>query len=217
MYKLSEKISLAFVDDHPMLLEGMSTIFSYHERFEISGLGSSAMDAAAIAKDKKPDLIFMDLSMPGDVISTIAEIVSGSEIKVAVFTAFSSVDAALKALDAGATGFILKGGRIEEVFDAVEAIMNGEMYITKQFASQVISGLQGRSQRGEISGAISLSPKEKQVVQLLNSGCTNREIAGKLSISEQTVKYHIKSLMRKLKARNRLDVVIEAQIAGILE
>jgi DNA-binding NarL/FixJ family response regulator len=127
------------------------------------------------------------------------------------------VDSVLKALDAGATGFVLKGGRIEEVIEAVESVMRGEMYITKQYAGQVLGGLRNREARTRLNNAIRLSVREKQIIGHLMHARTNREIAEALFISEKTVKYYMSGLMTKLNCRNRLGVVVAAQQSGGLD
>lgn len=150
--------------------------------------------------------------MPGNVFAAIAEISRGqSNVKTIVFTAFSSVDSALRALDAGAMGFVLKGSTLTETFEAIEAVRHGELFITKQYASQVLSGLRNRARQDEINKAIKLSVREKQILEQLMHGRTNREIADGLLLSEKTVKHYMTSLMSKLNARNRVELVIEAQ------
>ena len=209
---MSQPITLAFVDDHPVLLEGMTALFSYEPRYKVVAKGSSADDAMNLVREHHPDLLFMDLSMPGDVFSAISEIAERHpDTRVVVFTAFSSVDSALRALDAGATGFVLKGGRMDEVLEAAEVVLRGEMYITKQYAGQVLSGLRNKARRDELARAVRLSVREKQIVGHLLQARTNREIASNLSISEKTVKYYMSTLMTKLNARNRVEVVIAAQ------
>jgi DNA-binding NarL/FixJ family response regulator len=160
----------------------------------------------------------MDLSMPGNVFSAITQISQDYPgTKILIFTAFSSVDSALRALDAGATGFVLKGSTCEELFEAVDAVLRGEMFITKQYASQVMSGLRERTQRDDLVRPVKLSVREKQIVSQLLQARTNREIASKLLISEKTVKHYMTGLMSKLQARNRVEVVIAAQRTGTLD
>lgn len=160
----------------------------------------------------------MDLSMPGDVFSVITDIVAHSDrTKIIVFTAFSSVDSAMRALDAGATGFVLKGATFDELFEAIEAVMRGEMFITKQYASQVLGGLRNRAQREAVNRSVKLNIREKQIVEHLLKARTNREIASSLLISEKTVKRYMTTLMLKLHARNRVEVAIQAQSNGALD
>ncbi|WP_417581810.1 response regulator [Pelagibacterium sp.] len=208
---VQEKISIAFVDDHPILLEGMQALFAAREQFSVVALGGSAGDARSIVDEYHPQILFMDLSMPGDVFSVMTEIVRKSSLtKIIVFTAFSSVDSALRALEAGATGFVLKGATFGELFDAVNSVIRGEMYITRLYASQVLSGLRNRNRKEEDQD-VDLSVRERQIVAYLLQARTNREIASSLSISEKTVKRYMTNLMQKLHARNRVEVAMRAQ------
>lgn len=196
----------------------MAAVFAFEPGFEVVAEGVSADEALDIVSRHRPDVLFMDLSMPGDVFAAISEISRAqASTHVVVFTAFSSVDSVLKALEAGATGFVLKGGRVEEVIEAVEAVMRGEMFITKQYAGQVLGGLRNKTTRARVGRAIKLSVREKQIVGHLMHARTNREIASELLISEKTVKYYMSSLMTKLNARNRLEVVFAAQKSGSLD
>lgn len=215
---MRDTVRVGFVDDHPVLLKGMAAIFANEQGLEIVAQGESAEDVVSIAEKNRPDVLITDLSMPGNVFGAINEISTRHpRTSVVVFTAFSSIDSVLKALDAGATGFVLKGGRIEEVIEAVDAVMRGEMYITKQYAGQVLGGLRNREARNRLSSAIRLSVREKQIIGHLMHARTNREIASALLISEKTVKYYMSGLMTKLNARNRLEVVFAAQKNGGLD
>lgn len=190
----------------------MAAIFALEPGLEIVAVGDSADDVLDIAEKHRPDILITDLSMPGNVFGAISKISRlYPETHAIVFTAFSSTESVLKALEAGATGFVLKGGRVEEIMEAVSAVMRGEMFITKQYAGQVLGGLRDREARARLDSAIKLSVREKQIIALLMQAQTNREIAESLRISEKTVKYYMSILMNKLNARNRLEVVIAAQ------
>ena len=214
---MSSVASVAFVDDHPVLLEGIVHLFKAKTRFDVVASGCSAPDAVSIALTHSPNILFMDLSMPGSVFEAIAEIAQKcSEVKVIVFTAFSSVDSALRALDAGAMGFVLKGSTLADLLDAIDVVSRGELYITRQYASQVMSGLRNRARREELVRQVKLSVREQQIIGHLMHARTNREIAEHLLISEKTVKHYMTSLMSKMKARNRVELVIEAQRSSVI-
>jgi two-component system nitrate/nitrite response regulator NarL len=210
--QLPLRMKVAFVDDHPVLLAGMASLFSNRPDFEVIATGFSADCAIRIATQEGPDLLLMDLSMPGRVYEAIATISRMfPKTKVLVFTAFSSADAALQALDAGATGFVLKGSTFDELFEAIHAVLRGQLYITREYASQVLNGLRNRASQNEASRGVKLSVREVQILEQLLHARTNREIATTLSISEKTVKHYMTGLMNKLNARNRVEVVIAAQ------
>jgi DNA-binding NarL/FixJ family response regulator len=210
--KPNDLITLAVADDHPVLLAGLISLFSSSARHKIIGQAESADASMELVKTLEPDVIVMDLSMPGDVFRTIAQIVATApQTRVVVFTAYCSIDSALKALDAGATGFVLKGSPSSELFEAIDMVMSGQMFVTREYASQVMNGLRDRARRQALSEAIKLNVREQQIVGHLMQARTNREIAAELRISEKTVKHYMTGLMAKLKARNRVEVVIAAR------
>lgn len=208
------QISIAFVDDHPVLLGGLAHIFSEMPEFEVVGTGRCASDVEQIS-EKNPDVILVDLNMPGDAFSAIRR---SHEISppthIIVFTASAGIDHAVKALEAGATGYVLKGSTDDELLQAIDTVMAGETFITPSFASKVISALRNTSTRKPVGQSVKLSVREDQIVRLLLMGRTNKEIAERLKISEKTVKHYMTLLMQKLHARNRVEVVLAAQELG---
>jgi DNA-binding NarL/FixJ family response regulator len=157
----------------------------------------------------------VDLSLPGDVYVAIASAVKMSPTtKIVAFTAATGVDSAIRALDAGASGYVLKGSSTAELLQAIYSVHTGETYITQNFASRVIAGLRDASLRRKAAEAVILSIREQQIVRLLMIGKTNKEIAIAIKISEKTVKHYMTALMQKLQVRNRVEVVIAAQKFG---
>ena len=207
-------VRVAIADDHPVLLAGMVSLFTGSDRHEIVGQADSADASMELVKTLSPDVIIMDLSMPGDVFRTIAQIVATApDTKIVVFTAYCSIESALKALDAGATGFALKGSPSSELLEAIDTVMADQMFVTRQYASQVMNGLRDRARRQALDEAVKLNVREKQIVGHLMQARTNREIAAALHISEKTVKHYMTGLMLKLKARNRVEVVIASRLS----
>src|SRR5690606_34044240 len=163
----------------------------------------------------RPNIILLDLNMPGDAFGAISQIrVSSPETKIIVFTASAGIGHAVRALDAGATGYVLKGSTADELMQAIDIVLTGETFITPSFASKVISALRNASLRKAAADRVRLSVREDQIVRLLLLGRTNREIAQRLQISEKTVKRYMTLLMQKLQARNRVEVVLAAQELG---
>ena len=206
------QISVGLVDDHPLLRSGLAALFESTDGFEVVAQGSCAADAVEISSRFSPNILIMDLTMPGNAFSAISEI-NGKQknTKIVAFTASAGIEHAVMALDAGASGYILKGSTAEELVNGVRTVHMGETYITQGFATKVVLALRNASVRKLAADAIKLSVREEQIVRLLLHGRTNKEIALSLSISEQTVKHYMSILMQKLHARNRLEVVIAAQ------
>ena len=204
-------ISVALIDDHPLLRAGVACLFEASEDFQLVAKGASAGDAIEILK-QHPDIILVDLNMPGDAFGAIADIAASTEgTKAVVFTASTGIEHAVRALEAGASGYILKGSSAEELLEGVRAVHAGETYIARGFAAKVIAALRNASLRKVAAQAIKLSIREEQIVRLLMRGRTNKEMAAGLKISEKTIKHYMTILMQKLQARNRLEAVIAVQ------
>jgi DNA-binding NarL/FixJ family response regulator len=205
-------VSIGLVDDHPLMIEGIVTLLSRAQGLQVLSTGSTAKDIIEISSRHRPDVIIVDLSMSGDVYAAITTSIKISpNTKIVAFTAATGVDSAIRALDAGANGYVLKGSSAGELIQAVESVCLGETYITQSFATQVIAALRNASLRRVAAEAVRFSIREDQIVRLLLHGKTNKEIALSLRISEKTVKNYMTILMQKLNARNRLEVVIAAQ------
>lgn len=205
-------VDLALFDDHPVLLDGLATLLSDHSDFAVVGTGTSASDALSVSMSRKVDVAIVDLGMPGNVYEAIQSLREKTpDTKILVFTASVAIDHAVRALEAGAHGYVLKGSTIDELTDAIRAVFKGETYLSQSFALKVISALRNTAARKAALQALQLSLREEQVVRLLLRGKTNREIADSLNISEKTVKYYMSILMQKLHARNRIEVVLAAQ------
>jgi DNA-binding NarL/FixJ family response regulator len=164
-------------------------------------------EALEIAQKRRPDVIVLDLNMPGNAFDCIRGILkASSETKIVAFTASSGINHAIEALQAGASGYVLKGSELGNLTEAIQAVLGGETYITKGFSTKVIAALTNPS-----GARIKLSKREQQVVSLLMESRTNREIATQLNISEKTVKHYMTLLMQKLKVRNRVGLVVAAR------
>ena len=199
---------LAFVDDHPTLLTGLAAIFSGDSRYSIVGTGATAADALEIAASRSPGIMILDLSMPGDVFATIEQLAATyPTLKIIIFTAFANVELALKALDAGAHAFVLKGRPATDLYDAIDTVKRGELFVSPEFSQRLATGFRHQARRGAAPVA-RLSARERQLVDCLLEGKTNKEIARALELSEKTVKHYMTNLMNKLKVKNRLEVVL---------
>ena len=161
-------VSIGLVDDHPLMIEGIVTLLSRAQGFEVTSTGSTARDIIDISSRLHPDVIIVDLSMAGDVYEAIATSIRVSpDTKIVAFTAATGVDSAIRALDAGANGYVLKGSSAQELIQAVESVRHGETYITQSFASQVIAALRNASLRRVAAEAVRFSIREDQIVRLL--------------------------------------------------
>lgn len=211
-------ISTAFVDDHPILLSGIVSLFTTNPAFRVLGTGACADDIMSIAERDRPDVLVVDLNMPGRVLEAISSLVRKKyATKILVFTAITSVDTAVAVLEAGAHGYALKGSSEEELICAIQAVHDGETYLTPSLAGSVIAGLRTVSARRAAQAALRLTNREEQVLRLLLKGKTNREIGEAMSLSDKTVKHYMGTLMQRLHVRNRIEVILTAQELGMAE
>ena len=209
-------VSIVFVDDHPILLSGLGHLFDLDPDFKVLGFGTNAGDAVDMADRLAPDLIVLDLNMPGKILDAMRTIsVRSPRTRMLVFTAVTNVDLAASALEAGAQGYVLKGSGVDELFDAIHAVNAGETFISPGFASKLVAGIRTSNMRRTKTEALRLNSREEQIMRLLLRGATNREIAQALAISDKTVKHYMTTLMQRLNVRNRIEVVLAAQEMGL--
>jgi two-component system nitrate/nitrite response regulator NarL len=206
-----EPVTLAFIDDHPVLLSGICQIFASIDEFQIVGVGSTANDVIEIASSVKPDVMIIDLNMPGHIIEAIATVSNKHQkTRLIAFTASSNIDTAISTLEAVALGYVLKGSTLDELTEAIRQVHTGNTYMSPRIAANVVAGLQVNS-RARMVPTVRFSRREEDVLRFLLQGCTNKEIAGALSLSEKTVKHYMTVLMQKLDVRNRVEAVLAAQ------
>jgi DNA-binding NarL/FixJ family response regulator len=203
-------IRLLIADDHPVVRDGLSGIFSGAEGFEVVGLAQDGAEAVALARRLDPDVVLMDLRMPtmGGV-AAIAELTrTGARTRVLVLTTYDTDTDVLPAIEAGATGYLLKDSPREELYRAVRAAARGESVLSPAVASRVL-----RHARSEEPV---LSAREIEVLELVARGTTNREAAAQLFISEATVKTHLLHIYAKLGVPDRASAVAAAFDRGLL-
>jgi DNA-binding NarL/FixJ family response regulator len=198
-------IRLLIVDDHPVVRDGLSGIFSGDPDFEVVGQATNGVEAVTRAEELQADVVLMDLRMPemGGV-EAIKELRKRTpSAHVIVLTTYDTDNEVLSAIEAGATGYLLKDAPREELIRAVRAAHRGESVVSPS----VVGRLMGRA-RGPATDAI--SPRELQVIKLIAGGANNREAAAKLFVSEATIKTHLLHVFEKLGVRDRAAAVSEA-------
>jgi two-component system, NarL family, nitrate/nitrite response regulator NarL len=197
-------------DDHPLFLEGVSSVFKKKKEFRVASCGRSADDLVEIARRQQPDIIVTDMNMGGCTVSAIRTILAENlRSKVIVFSAFDTAEHAIAALEAGAKGFVQKGSSSEELVAAMRMAMAGDIFITPSLATKVISALQKKTVEKPVEETQRLTHREAQIVQMLLEGKSNRAIADFLHLSEKTVKGYMSNLMQKFNARSRLEIVVQ--------
>ena len=173
-----------------------------------------AADLQTIA-DARPDLIIIDPGFGRDVFQTMSAIGQREDgPKVLVFSTEANVDYAMKTLECGASGFLPITASADDVQTAVETVLSGEVYLDPKMANGIVSAMRMASARRAAPNPVKLSVREKQIVDQLKLGKTNREIAAALQVSEKTIKHYMTLLMQKVDARNRLEVAMRFNTEG---
>lgn len=206
-------ITLLVVDDHPVVRDGLRGMFESAPGFTVLGEAANGVEAVALTTSLDPDVVLMDLRMPGgNGVEAIAELTRrGARAKVLVLTTYDTDSDTLPAIEAGATGYLLKDAPREELFTAVRAAAQGRTVLSPAVASRLVSAV-----RAPASTQDSLSAREREVLALVAKGTSNREIARVLFISEATVKTHLTHLYAKLGVNDRAAAVAVAYDRGIL-
>lgn len=205
-------IRVAIFDDHPIVVDGVQRVLMQAGGMEFIGTGSSAAAAADFAQTHATDVLLMDLGMAGDVGQTIARMRRmAPDVRVLIFTASHEAQDAMRVLEAGARGYVVKGISGLELTEAIRAVSRGEIYVSQSIAGSMVMAVQMAAQRRRESEQVRLNVREEQILKLLVTGMTNREIAARLKISEKTVKHYMSLVMQKLNVRNRLEAVLAAQ------
>ena len=212
-------IRVAVADDHPVVRDGLVAMLHAEPEFEVVGEAAAGLEAVSLVERIAPDVLLLDLEMPGldgvGVLRRLRELDSGT--RVIVFTVFDTDERIIAAVEAGASGYLLKGVPRAEIFAAIRVVHAGGSLLQPVVASTVLRHVAARSRSGEAaaSRAITLTPRESSVLQHLARGRSNKQIAAALDVSERTVKFHVSTLFTKLGATNRTEAVTRAIQAGL--
>jgi DNA-binding NarL/FixJ family response regulator len=204
-------IRLLIADDHPVVRDGLSGMFSGDDGFEVIGEAANGAQAVTLACALKPDVILMDLRMPEmDGVAAIAELARRKvAARVLVLTTYDTDSDVVRAVEAGATGYLLKDSPRGDLLRAVRAAARGEAALSPSVATRLLGQVRAPAQEP-------LSQREFEVLELVARGATNREAAAKLFISEATVKTHLLHIYAKLGVSDRAAAVAEGFQRGLL-
>ncbi len=218
--EIPEKISIALVDDHPIFLSGLQQLIKKQPDFELIGVAESIEGLENLLEQAKPQVILMDVELPeGDGISATAFVRKKSpETKVVILTGFDNPDLIFRALKVGAVGYLLKNTRSKEILDTLRKVAAGEVFLNPNLASEFLREFQRDQEVEELRRLVqTLTRREEEVLRLVATGASNKEISQQLFISELTVKMHLASIFRKLQVNDRTKAAILALKAGLGE
>ncbi|MGY2896237.1 LuxR C-terminal-related transcriptional regulator [Deinococcus sp. UYEF24] len=208
---MSDPVRVVIVDDHPLFREGVAATLSLESDLEVVGEGGSAEDALSLAVSLLPDLMLLDLNLPGGGLQAAREVTAACPVTRIVMLTFSEEEAdVLASLKAGARGYIFKGVSGRELRRIVRGVQAGEVYITPTLAASVLSEMAGGSRTAH-NPLSELTPRERQILEGLVAGHSNKEIGRDLDIAEKTVKHYMTNVLQKLQVRNRVEAALLAQ------
>jgi DNA-binding NarL/FixJ family response regulator len=201
-------IRILIVDDHPVVCSGLTSMLSVQAGIEVIGSASSGEEALSIVRRDLPDLMLLDLRMPGmdgiGVLNALKKLERAP--RVMVLTSFEKEEDIYRAIRAGAHGYLLKDTSESEMIEAINIVFAGKRYIPRHIAARLTE----RMMRSD------LTARELQILELLAQGSTNKQIAGALSISDNTVRHHVNNIMEKLQVTDRTEAVATALRNGVL-
>lgn len=209
-------IRVLIADDHPVVRDGLVAVLGTQPDFVVVGEASSGSEMIEQALRLTPDVILLDLEMPGmDGVQALRELrVRQPDARVLAFTAFDTDERIVGAIRAGALGYLLKGAPRDELFNAIRVVSQGGSLLQPVVQSRLMDHLREERDRTPVEA---LTPREEQVLRLMAEGKTNKEIAAALSITERTVKFHVGAIFGKLGATNRTEAVRLAAQRGLVE
>jgi DNA-binding NarL/FixJ family response regulator len=213
-----DRVRVLLVDDDDLMRAGLRSVLSSDETIEIVGEAGDGRGVAKLMHELRPDLVLMDIRMPDvDGISATREVLAAEpDAKVVVLTTFEDDDYIFEALSAGASGFLLKRTKPEELIAAIHTVAGGDSLLSPSVTRRVIDRM-ATQPVAALSGARLdvLTPREREVLELVARGLSNREIAESFVIEESTVKTHVKRILMKLGLRDRVQAVIVAYESGL--
>lgn len=196
-------IRILLVDDHEMFRDGLESLVGKEEKMQVVGVAENGRVAVKKVSELSPDIVVMDVSMPdlNGIEATRQIKYGGSHVKIIALSVHSSKQFVTGMLAAGASGYLLKANAFEELINAINAVQSGQTYLTPRIAGVVVDGYVQYVNTETDTGDMVLSPREREVLQLLAEGNANKKIADLLSISIKTVDTHRQNLMQKLGLR----------------
>ena len=224
---MERPLTVLLVDDHAMVRSGFAMVLSVEDDIEVVGEAADGLEAIEQARATRPDVVLMDVQMPRmDGIEATRHLVADDLGHVVIVTTFDRDDYLFDALQAGASGFLLKNAGPEQLLDAVRAAGRGHALLAPEVTRRVIGKMAGGAaapdavpeapDRAEPRELALLTAREREVLVLLGRGLSNGEIAGTLVLGEATVKTHVSNVLAKLHLRDRVQAVIYAYEAGLI-
>jgi two-component system nitrate/nitrite response regulator NarL len=211
---MSDKIHVVIADDHTLFREGLAGIIDGTDDFEVVGQGGTMQEAVQLARDLLPDIILLDIDMPGGGLEAARQIAEELPVtRIVVLTSSEEDDHLIGALKIGARAYILKGVAARELIRILRAVWMGESYVPPMLAASLLLEMrEAHSQQKKPTSPLEeLTPREREILEGLAAGLSNKEIGEQLFLSEKTVKHYMTNILQKLQVRNRVEAALLAQ------
>jgi DNA-binding NarL/FixJ family response regulator len=207
---MTDPIRVVVVDDHPLFREGVERILDDSGKFLVVGQGGTAEEAVRLTRAVAPDLVLLDLSMPGGGLAAARGIAEHApEARIVVLTVSEDDDDIMEALKAGAKGYVLKGVGAAALVEILQGVASGESYVSPSLAARILTEMRdGEPSRRREDPLATLTPREEEILQLVGTGLSNKQVALRLDLQEKTVKHHMTRILSKLQVRNRTEAAI---------
>jgi two-component system nitrate/nitrite response regulator NarL len=219
MAEKSAKIRILVADDHPVFRYGLRTLLESEPRFTVVGEAADGSEVAKLTSVLKPDVLMLDLAMPRltgmEVLRELA--FTHGQVRTIVLTAAIEKEQLVEALQLGARGILLKDAAIQTAAKCIEKVIAGEYWVGHEVVASLVDYVHRLKQGAEGKPAqklLEFTSREREIISLITTGCVNKEIAAKLTLSEDTVKHHLSNIFAKAKVANRLELAIWAMNQG---
>lgn len=206
---MSESITVLVVDDHPLFRQGVVHALGTAPDVSVVGEAKSGEEALKLARELLPDVVLLDISMPGwDGLVTAEKIATACPASaIVMLTVSEDKDKLLAAFKAGARAYVLKGVSAQELAQVVRGASRGDVYVSPSLAAEMLVSLT----RGSAPDALQeLTERESEILRLIGAGMTNREIGARIFLSEKTIKHHVTNILQKLQVRSRVEAALFA-------
>jgi two-component system nitrate/nitrite response regulator NarL len=204
---MHEQVTVVIADDHSLFRAGVVQSLGLDSAIKVVGEASSGAEAVELVKELCPDLVLLDISMPGDGIEKIGDILRlPRPPRVVMLTVSQQDDDIVRSLEAGAVGYITKGITGSELIAAVRRVAAGESFVSPNLALRLVAGMNAKTHI-----VSQLSEEEQQTLRLVAMGMSNREVGDRLGVMEKAVKYRMTKIMKKLNVKNRVEAVLVAR------
>jgi DNA-binding NarL/FixJ family response regulator len=213
---MNSPVRIVVIDDHPLYRDGVVRTLSENDGLEVVAEGASADDAIRLCSEHRPDIVLLDVSMPGGGIDALGGVLSASpDTRALMLTVSESEGDVFASLEKGAKGYILKGVDGHELITIIGRVASGESHVAPALAASLLTSMRNAREAHTPAAApatpTTLSTREQGILELLSQGKSNKEIGRQLDLQEKTVKHYLTAIFQKLHARNRVEAAMIAR------